>query len=429
MRLDNVSKRYRIGSGQAGLRAALARLPRTLIRRNGRDSDAEHIWALRDISFAVNPGEALGIVGRNGAGKTTILKLLSRITQPTRGRLHIDGRVSALIELGAGFHPELTGLDNVYLYATILGLRRHDIDRRLPSIIDFAELHTFMDTPVKRYSSGMYARLAFSVAAHIDPDVLLVDEVLAVGDRNFQQKCFDFIHSFVRSGKTTIFISHNLYAVEQLCDRLIWLDRGRIVESGNPSRVLESYLSFLEDTAADAPLPAAAPSDRLQVSQVRLTDAAGQEKEVFSSGEDVIVNLDYQADQRVERPHFCIWVSDTAAPEPLFAANMLLDGAAPEYVEGRGTIRCVFKRVPLMPRVYYVWAEVYGADRAAILFRWRRLARFQVVDSLLLERINGQRGAVRFARSHGPMRIPYEWSEPAGERPAAERQIAQINSV
>jgi lipopolysaccharide transport system ATP-binding protein len=203
----NVSKRYRLGSAGSGLRSVLAAMPRTLLRRgSGRRSQAPDLWALKDVSLHVQQGEALGIIGHNGAGKTTILKLLSGITQPTTGRVTVIGRIAALVELGAGFHPDLTGRENVYLYGTILGLSRREISGRLKDIVDFAELHAFLDTPVKRYSSGMYARLAFAVAAHVEPDILLVDEVLSVGDSAFQQKCLDFLHGFVRSGKTTVFI-------------------------------------------------------------------------------------------------------------------------------------------------------------------------------------------------------------------------------
>jgi lipopolysaccharide transport system ATP-binding protein len=268
---DHVSKRYAIGAATGSLRERLAALPRLALSRTGRGhSTARYHWALRDVSFSASRGEALGIVGQNGAGKTTILKLLSRITKSTEGYVAIDGRVAALIELGAGFHPDLTGYDNVYLYAAILGLTRRQIDSRIQNIIDFAELADFIDTPVKRYSSGMYARLAFAVAAHTDPDTLLVDEVLAVGDRNFQNKCFEFIRSFVNSGKTSVFVSHDLWAMEDLCQRLIWLDQGRVRAIGEPGRVLEQYLSFLEERAAQQLEAPARSGDRLQVLRVRV---------------------------------------------------------------------------------------------------------------------------------------------------------------
>lgn len=215
VKLDRVSKRYQLGVGGRSFRDAIAQAAGKISHTHHDEHQHEPFWAVRDVTFEVLPGEALGIVGPNGAGKTTILKLLSRVTRATTGRLETHGRVASLIELGAGFHPDLTGRENVYLNGTILGLNQSEIRQRFDQIVAFAELEQFIDTPVKRYSSGMYARLGFAVAAHVDPDILLVDEVLSVGDEAFQQKCHDFIHSFVESGRTSVFVSHNLYALER----------------------------------------------------------------------------------------------------------------------------------------------------------------------------------------------------------------------
>ena len=409
--LDRIGKRYCLGSGQGGLRTTLTHLPRALAMRGAREEpNVQYLWALRDVSFNVRPGETLGIVGRNGAGKTTILKVLSRITQPTEGKMAIEGRIGALIELGAGFHPDLTGLENVYLYGTILGLTRREVDRRLDSIVEFSELSAFMDTPVKRYSSGMYARLAFSVAAHIDPDVLLIDEVLSVGDINFQQKCLDFIHSFVRGGKTTLFISHNHYAVEQLCQQLVWMDHGHVMMIGEPSRVLDQYLRFLdEDSVTEADDDPNSKGTRLQVVGVSLTDTSGRTRDTYEVGEDVVVNVEYDAPEGVESPRFCIWVSSSMAPNPLFAANMVVDGTSLGTLHGRGSFRCVFKHIPLMPRLYHVWIEAWGAERADVLVKWQRWAKFRVVDPVLARDIEGRRGALYFVNAHGPIKVDYEW--------------------
>ncbi len=414
---DNVSKRYQLGSGQGSLREVLSAVPRLLGRRRGGSSspDSYH-WALREVSFHLNKGEALGIVGRNGAGKTTILKLMSKITKPTSGRVLIDGRVSALIELGAGFHPDLTGRDNIYLNGIILGLSRREVDQQFESIVEFAELASFIDTPVKRYSSGMYARLGFSVAAHTHPDVLVVDEVLAVGDSNFRQKCYDFIHSFVNSGRTTVFVSHDPFVAEQLCQRVVWLQRGEIAAIGNPSRVVEQYLSFMEEHAAEQVETPSLGHNKVDVLRVQLADTSGQPRQVFTSGEDVIVSVDYATQERVKHPHFCVWISETPAPDPLFAANMMIDGDAPAFIAGEGTIQCVFKNIPLMPRVYYVWVEVWGEDRAELLFQWQRLGSFHVVDPTLLLNIDERKGAVHFSKSHGPIRVPYEWRMTSNSR-------------
>src|SRR6476620_4171340 len=234
--LKQVSKRYRIRreSETAG-RSLLSKLA-SLTRK-------EDFWALKDVSFEVPRGQALGIIGHNGAGKSTILKLLSRITTPTNGEIMINGRLSALIEVGSGFHPELTGRENVYLNGSILGMMRREITQKLDSIVEFAELRQFIDTPVKRYSSGMYVRLGFSIAAHLDPDILLLDEVLAVGDAAFQRKCIDRITELKKNGTTIVFISHDLRAVHQLCDRVILLKKGVIAADGDPVETIALYQS------------------------------------------------------------------------------------------------------------------------------------------------------------------------------------------
>ena len=236
-----VWKRYRIGSKHDTLRDAIPAFFKRLADRNGHGPVEGEFWALKDVSFEVGYGEAVGIVGPNGAGKSTILKLLSRITEQTRGIVKVRGRLAALIELGGGFHPDLTGAENIYLQGTMLGLRRADIKRQYDSIVAFSELEPFLYTPVKRYSSGMVMRLGFAVAAHIQPEVLLIDEILAVGDLSFQQKCFQRIKRLKRQGTTLIFISHNLAAVEKLCDRVLLLKKGQVAGEGDPATLIERY--------------------------------------------------------------------------------------------------------------------------------------------------------------------------------------------
>ena len=231
---EHVSKRYRVyRESENGNQPLLRR-----VLRAGTNSD---FWAVNDVSFTVARGEALGIIGHNGAGKSTILKLLYNITRPTRGEITIDGKLSALIEVASGFHPELTGRENVYLNGSLLGMRRAEITAKLPSIIEFAGVAPFIDTPVKRYSTGMYLRLGFAIAAHLEADILLLDEVLAVGDANFQAKCINRVTELKRAGKTIVFVSHNLSAVENLCDRALLLDHGRVITSGAPKAVIAEY--------------------------------------------------------------------------------------------------------------------------------------------------------------------------------------------
>jgi lipopolysaccharide transport system ATP-binding protein len=248
IKVENLGKRYRIGAQQASyatLRdtlADMARAPLRLLQRNGKQKKPL-IWAVKDVNFEIKPGEAVGIIGRNGAGKSTLLKLLSRITEPTTGRIEFYGRVCSLLEVGTGFHPELTGRENIYLNGAILGMAREEITRKFDEIVAFAEVEKFIDTPVKHFSSGMYLRLAFAVAAHLEPEILLVDEVLAVGDGRFQRKCLDKMQDVGRQGRTVLFVSHNMPAITRLCPRTILLDAGQVIDDGPSTEVVRTYLS------------------------------------------------------------------------------------------------------------------------------------------------------------------------------------------
>lgn len=279
IKVENLSKRYRLGTRQssyATLRESIvqaARSPLRLLRRNGR-AEGEILWALKDVSFDVRAGEVLGVIGRNGAGKSTLLKVLSRIVEPTQGRVDLYGRVGSLLEVGTGFHPELTGRENVYMNGAILGMRRAEIARQFDAIVEFSEVGRFIDTPVKHYSSGMYMRLAFAVAAHLEPEILIVDEVLAVGDASFQKKCLGKMGKVAKEGRTVLFVSHNLTAVQSLCSRVVWLDGGRVAADGGSDQIVSDYLktsfSALAEQAWDD--PSNAPGDetvRLKSARVR----------------------------------------------------------------------------------------------------------------------------------------------------------------
>lgn len=300
---EHVSKRYRLGSS-ASLRDAVSRL----LAHRVREDDGHILWALNDVSFQVEQGEILGLIGPNGAGKTTVLNLLANITAPTKGRISTRGRVGALIQLGAGFHPDLTGRENIYLNGSILGLTRQEINRKFDSIVEFAGLERFIDTPVKRYSSGMYVRLGFAVAAHVAPDVLLIDEVLAVGDASFRQKCWKRLRELRESQATIVFVSHDMWAVQGLVDRAILLSAGKIQAQGDPADVIEAYQGMNQAVAdhtrqteqmSGLPLNTGGAA-QVTISEVRLLDRNGNECHSFQQGEDVIVEMTYALSGGVE---------------------------------------------------------------------------------------------------------------------------------
>jgi lipopolysaccharide transport system ATP-binding protein len=284
VRVENLGKEYRIGKRQqpydtlretitGAVSAGLGRLRRA--HTNGRE---DTIWALKDVTFDVQRGEVIGVIGRNGAGKSTLLKMLSRITQPTTGRAELFGRVASLLEVGTGFHPELTGRENIFLNGAILGMKKKEIELKFDQIVAFAELEQFLDTPVKRYSSGMYMRLAFAVASHLEPEILLVDEVLAVGDAAFQKKCLGKMGAVAKEGRTVVFVSHNMIAVRSLCARALWLDKGQILDAGETGSVVLNYLEqttlpVLEQNWEDS---SAAPGNevvQIRAARVRAVDA------------------------------------------------------------------------------------------------------------------------------------------------------------
>jgi lipopolysaccharide transport system ATP-binding protein len=272
--VDSLSKKYRLGEYQAAygtLRETLVHAARRLARKEHHSPERE-IWALRDVSFDVPEGQVLGVIGRNGAGKSTLLKILTRIATPTTGRAEIRGRVGSLLEVGTGFNQELTGRENVYLNGAILGMKRREIERRFDDIVEFSGVEKFIDTPVKRYSSGMYVRLAFAVAAHLEPEIMLVDEVLSVGDAEFQRRCLGRMEELGNSGRTVLFVSHALPAVAQLCDRAIWINGGQIVADGRPAEVIANYLHQTHSAGTERVWPeASAPGDDLaQIHAIRV---------------------------------------------------------------------------------------------------------------------------------------------------------------
>ncbi len=339
--------------------------------RRRRELDAsEGFDALHHIDLEVEPGRSLGIIGRNGSGKSTLLKIIAGIYRPDAGTVAVQGRVAALIELGAGFHPELTGRENVMVNGIILGLSRHEVRRRLAAIIDFADIGGFIDEPVRTYASGMFVRLGFAVAIHLDPDVLLVDEVLAVGDREFQTRCYEQIARLRQRGTTLVLVTHDALAVERWCDEALWLDGGIVRATGAPRKVIGLYHQAVARAESAAPAPGhAEPVERLdrwgtgeiEIVGVRLVDGAGADRHVYETGESMTVSMRYRVNEPVPNPVFGfglvradgIWVYGTSTA----AAGVKIDD-----LDVAGEVRIELERLDLIAGSYYVDVAVHAAD-------------------------------------------------------------------
>ncbi len=364
---DRVTKTYRLGS-RGGLRETVMNTLSGLIKKGG--DQQKFFNALDDVSFKVKQGEVLGLIGGNGAGKTTTLKLLSRVTHPTQGHISVDGRISALIELGAGFHPDLSGLENIYLNASILGLKKGEVDAKLDKIVAFSGLDKFLDTPVKRYSSGMYARLAFSVAAHVDPDVLLVDEVLSVGDALFQEKCLNRMQEIRDKGKAMVFISHNMIAVQTICSRVIWLEQGKIKAIGSPDEVVNKYLHNHYGKQQNI-LAMEEGEELLQyneggitIEEVKILDETGQPLEALSGGSGLKVEIHYDASRYLNVSNIQLTLADKQSSRIMGADLAGLNGQALHIIPaGKGVACCTFETSPIRPNLYYFNVDIFEEHR------------------------------------------------------------------
>jgi lipopolysaccharide transport system ATP-binding protein len=372
--MHHVYKRFRKGQLHDSLRDLIPALARRLVgRRDDAPLSQREFWAVRDVSFEVQRGEAFGVIGPNGAGKSTILKLLTGIMRPTQGTLAIQGRLSALIEVSAGFHPELTGRENIYLNGTIIGMTRREIAARFDEIVAFSGLEEFIDTPVKRYSSGMFARLGFSVAAHVDPDILIVDEVLSVGDYVFQRKCIDRMNAIIQRGATVIFVSHNLRAVADLCDRALLLDHGQAVALGPTDEVIRAYLERAE--AQRAPERDAG----VFVSRVEVLGASGRRAH-YIAGEPVTVEVDVVSRGRFERLAAVIDLRDAKEYEVFHASSEALTGTA-FSIGPDEAVTCRFTlQLHLGPGRYQLATWVHRFDTRQTYDHWPSAATILVSD-------------------------------------------------
>ena len=353
---ESLSKRYALGERRAeSLRQLFAAIPRRALAaaRRGGAPEPKEVWALRDLDLDVAEGEVLGIVGANGAGKSTLLKILSRITDPTSGRARIRGRVASLLEVGTGFHPELTGRENVFLNGAIIGMRRAEIVARFDEIAAFAGIDRFLDTPVKRYSSGMYMRLAFSVAAHLVSEILLVDEVLAVGDAAFQQKCLGRMESMQRLGRTVIFVSHNMGAVRRLCGRVVWLDQGSITASGPPGEVIARYLAAPDSGRGRCWSPEAGRAGRFRYHAVRIDQDGSENGDALDFSRPIRVAFDYSVEEGLPPGRLAFRLEDASGGVVLSSSSVDADGLRHRpWRIGRSREVCTLPGGWLSPGVY-----------------------------------------------------------------------------
>jgi len=413
IRVENLSKLYRIGLVRQPyhtLRDEIVDRVRSLFRSNGRSPQGEEMfWALRDLSFDVKQGEVVGIIGRNGAGKSTLLKILSRITEPTEGEAKIRGRVGSLLEVGTGFHRELTGRENIYLNGAILGMKKEEITRKLDEIVDFSGVEKFIDTPVKHYSSGMFVRLAFAVAAHLEPNVLIIDEVLAVGDVAFQKKCLGTMDAISKQGRTVLFVSHNMTAVRNLCSRAFLLMNGHIHLDGKAEDVVQQYLSVVDPDQPEGP-SLAERKDRSGDGTVRAVafEAKIPNKQNGGSprtGAPVDFTIGYEVREEPVRQLFAqIHVTDRSGIG-IFTCSTAMSNADFFAVSGRGCLVCHLDYLPLKPGKYWVstkLSEYIGQSQYQIADQVVNAASFEVVEG-------GDSGFIDYAGGPAEVVIPHQW--------------------
>lgn len=411
IRAENLSKRYKIGAlrhQHDTLRDQLAGSLKTLFSRNGHSPRREHeIWALKDVSLEIRQGEVVGIVGRNGAGKSTLLKILSRITVPTEGRARIRGRLGSLLEVGTGFHWELTGRENIYLNGAILGMKRTEIDRKFDAIVAFAEVEKFIDTPVKRYSSGMYVRLAFAVAAHLEFDTLLVDEVLAVGDVAFQEKCLGTMEKSASNGKTIIYVSHNMSSIQSLCKRAILLQAGQISTQGSSQEVVRAYLM---DGRKSSNVSTRDWQDRITNGQGRIVsfeiaDANGHVTAGIPMGGSIRFSISADVYEPLVDPCFGVFVHD-AAGRAILDLRSVHGGLRLGRVKGNVVVHAAVDHLALYPGEYFLSPWISDATHSMVVDCVRLCSRLHV------DPVPGPHGDLRLEPRYGTYWVRSNWSLP-----------------
>jgi lipopolysaccharide transport system ATP-binding protein len=402
--IEDVSKRFVLGSGVANAQLREALLG--AFRRKREPDDATTLWALRNISLSIEPGEVVGFIGRNGAGKSTLLKVVSRITYPTEGRIRVAGRVASLLEVGTGFHEELTGRENVYLNGSILGMTHKQVLEKFDEIVAFADVERFIDTPIKRYSSGMRLRLGFAVAAHLESDILIVDEVLAVGDAEFQKKCLGAMSALHGGGRTVLFVSHNMAAVENLCTRCVWIDGGRIRMDGDTPDVISAYMaSYSSGDDDDRDLTKAENrkgNGDLRFTAMRYLTPDGAPKGVVRSGEALKVELSFQVNKRVVMPHFGVSVHSDVGTLVTESSTYNTGADTASLDLGPGKVEFTIANLNLMPGRYFLsfWSASLGK------LSYDRLEHCCKLDVEVADIYGTGRG---IDKRHGLMFLPMTW--------------------
>lgn len=403
--LDHVSKKF-------SLQRERPRSFLELVTGGWKRRPREQVWALKDVSFSVSAGETVGVIGDNGAGKSTLLKLVTKVVDPSSGQIHVKGRVAALLELGAGFHPDLTGRENVFLNASLLGIRRQEMQKKFDSVVAFSELDKYIDVPVKHYSSGMYMRLAFSVAIHVEPDILLVDEVLAVGDQGFQAKCLQRVRELQRQGVTILFVSHDLTTVSDLCSRVVWLEYGQMQIEGSTPQVLEAYRESIaahgqparsQRAAGPADVPGARwGSGEAEITSVEFLDGQGQPRHVFRTNERMVVRMHHCAHQRIPSPQVGLAIYHVSTGTHLCGPNSVFAGYDIPYIEGKGYVDYVMPALPFLAGDYYVSAVIYDHAGIHSFDHWHKCARFTVRPGGVTEK-------------YGLVYVPAQWEARVGQ--------------
>lgn len=387
--INDVSKRFRLHTAQQrSLQESFIRL----FQRQQLNED-DYFWALRNVSLTINAGDCIGIIGPNGSGKSTLLKLITGIIEPNSGSARVQGRMSSLLELGAGFHPDLTGRENIFLNASIYGLSTKEIKARLDQIIEFSELEEFIDMPVKRYSSGMYVRLGFAVAIHTDPDILLVDEVLAVGDAHFQNKCIDSVMKFRRRGGTLLLVSHGLESIQSICNRAIWFEKGEVQADGEPVDVVMAYRNRVaeEENAATEHVKTEEISAEqrwgsgdIEITDVEIFSQTGEQRTVFYTGDELSIHIHYQANKRIETPVFGIALHHQNGAH-VTGPNTQTAGLTIAAVEGKGKIIYTIPSLPLLDGGYLLTVAATDTSGSLIYDYHDRFYPFRVYSGKTLE--------------------------------------------